>query len=60
MRKEFEKERKARLEVFRLKSEDRRWAQQHGVTGDRGLFQGMIVRFRLCSEWSCSSHMAAT
>ena len=23
-----------------------RWAEQHGLSGDRGLFQGMIARFR--------------
>ena len=39
-------ERKARLETYKLKPEDRRWAEQHGLSGDRGLFQGMIVRYR--------------
>ena len=46
VRKQFEQERKARLEVVKLKPDDRRWAQQHGVSGDRGLFQGMIARWR--------------
>ena len=40
MRKQFEQERKARLEVVKLKPEDKRWAQQHSLSGDRGLFQG--------------------
>ena len=43
MRKQFEQERKARLEVIKLKPEDKRWAQQHGVSGDRGLFQVIYV-----------------
>ena len=47
MRKDFEKERKAKIEVFKLKQEDRRWAEQHGLSGDRGAFQGMIARYRL-------------
>jgi hypothetical protein len=46
VRKQFEQERKARLEVVKVKAEDRRWAEAHGVSGDRGLFQGMIARFR--------------
>ena len=46
VRKQFEQERKARLEVVKLKAEDRRWAEAHGLSGDRGLFQGMIVRYR--------------
>ena len=46
VRKQFEQERKARLEVIKLRPEDKRWAEQHGLQGDRGLFQGMIVRFR--------------
>ena len=45
-RKQFEQERKARLECIKLKPEDKLWAQQHGLMGDRGLFQGMIVRYR--------------
>ena len=47
MRKDFEKERKSKIEVFKLKQEDRRWAEQHGLSGDRGAFQGMIARYRL-------------
>ena len=47
VRKQVEQERKARLEVFKLKPEDKRWAEQHGLTGERGLFQGMIARYRL-------------
>ena len=46
VRKQFEQERKARLETLKLKPEDKMWAQQHGVAGDRGLFQAMIVRYR--------------
>lgn len=46
VRKQFEQERKARLEVVKLKAEDKRWAAQHGVSGDRGHFQGMIARWR--------------
>ena len=42
VRKQFEQERKQRLEVIKLKPEDKRWAQQHGLTGDRGLFQAAI------------------
>ena len=41
-------ERKApKIEVFKLKQEDRRWAEQHGLSGERGAFQGMIARYRL-------------
>ena len=46
VRRQFEQERKARLEVVKVRPEDRRWAEQHGMQGDKGLFQGMIVRFR--------------
>ncbi|KAL1511097.1 hypothetical protein AB1Y20_005919 [Prymnesium parvum] len=49
VRKQFEQERKARLEVVKLKAEDKQWAAQHGVSGDRGLFQGMIARWRAAS-----------
>ena len=40
-------ERKTKIEVFKLKQEDRRWAEQHGLSGERGAFQGMIARYRL-------------
>ena len=47
VRKQFEEERKARVEVVKLKQEDKRWAAIHGLSGDQGAFQGMIARFRL-------------
>ena len=55
-RRQFENERKARLEVFKLRPEDKQWAAQHGLTGDRGLFQGMIVRYRNANPMAQSVH----
>jgi hypothetical protein len=46
VRKQVEEERKSRLETIKLRPEDKRWAEQNRKSGDSGLFQGMIVRFR--------------
>mmetsp|Transcript_101935 Transcript_101935/g.287688 ORF Transcript_101935/g.287688 Transcript_101935/m.287688 type:complete len:1010 (-) Transcript_101935:198-3227(-) len=36
----------ARLEVIKAKPEDKQWADAHGIGGERGLFRGMIARYR--------------
>ena len=44
VRKQYEAERKARIETIKLKSEDRRWAERNGLSGEHAAFQGMIAR----------------
>mmetsp|Transcript_87495 Transcript_87495/g.255835 ORF Transcript_87495/g.255835 Transcript_87495/m.255835 type:complete len:889 (+) Transcript_87495:11-2677(+) len=56
-RKEAEQE-GARIEVIKAKPEDKQWADAHGIGGERGVFQGMITRYRSKSAAAPSEMLA--